>query len=133
MKITFTGQYSIGVYPTNCEVEITLWVAMNEKTGTIMIHDKDINKTIVRPFDPRRMTVHKNFSVGAGNCIYTSEQQRNQRISSPNANYGSMSSQNVKEVIQDIYDRELIVPAGTFEKILKTFNVFPDQIELLFD
>lgn len=133
MKITFTGQYSIGVYPTNCEVEITLWAPMGEKSGTIMIHDKDINKTIVRHFDPRRMTVHKNFSIGGGNSVYTAEQQRNQRISNPNVNYGTTQCQSSKEVIYELYERELIVPAGTFEKILKTFNVFPEQIELLFE
>jgi hypothetical protein len=55
MKLTFTAQYSISGYPTSCEVEVTVWVPMNEKSGTIMIHDKDIDKIIVRDFNPRRI------------------------------------------------------------------------------
>ena len=134
MKLTFVAQYNItATYPQTCEVEITLYAGMNDKTGTIMIHDKEINKTIVRVFDPRRMIVHKNFSISNGNCLYTAEQQRNQRMSNPNINFGVMQLNNSKEVLQEIYERDLIVPAGTFEKILKAFNVFPDQLELLFD
>lgn len=133
MKITFTGQYAIAPYPSNAEVEITLCVQLGEKTGTIMIHDKDINKIIVRDFNPRYMTVHKSFFLSNGSTIHTAEAVRNQRVNNPNVNYGPTTSQNSKEVISQIYERDLIVPSGTFEKILQAFNIFPDPVELLFD
>ena len=133
MKFTFMAQYSLSSYPQSCEVEVTLWVPMNEKTGTIMIHDKDIDKIIVRPFDPRRMMVHKNFTIGPGSVPYTSEQTRNQRINNPNINYGTTRPQNAKEILCEVYEQQLIAPAGTFEKIIKAFNIFPDPVELLFE
>ncbi len=133
MRITFLAQYSISSYPSSCEVEVTIWAPMNEKIGTIMIHDKDINKIIVRDFNPRRMTVHKNFAIGPGNTPYTAEQIRNQRMNNPNVSYPNTHSQNSKELLCEIYERELFVPAGTFEKIIKAFDVFPDPVELLFD
>ena len=133
MKITFVAQYTISGYPSNCELEVTMWVPMNEKIGTIMIHDKDIDKIIVRDFNPKFMTVHKNFAIGPGNAPYTAEQMRNQRVNNPNISYPNTHSQNSKELLCQVYERDLFVPAGTFDKIIKAFKIFPDPVELLFE
>lgn len=130
MKITFSAQYTMtSLFP----VEVTIWCSMKDTHATVMIEDKDIRKTIIRPIDLRRITVHKDFSVYAGGVI-TAEHERNQRSAGNNVNYGpTYKGQSTKELLCDIYERDLIVDAGTFDKIVKTFHIFPDTVELLFD
>lgn len=114
-------------------VEVTIWCSMKDTHATVMIEDKDIRKTIIRPIDLRRITVHKDFSVYNGGVI-TAEHERNQRSTGNNVNYGpTYKGQSTKELLCDIYERELIVDAGTFDKLVKTFHIFPDTVELLFD
>lgn len=135
MKFTFTGQYHLSSYPlsNNGMVNITLYAKSDGRDYTIMIEDKDIRKTTISSWNPRHMTVHKDFYISSSNTITTAEQERNQRMSNPNVNYGQFRSQSSKEVLCGIYERDLVVDTGTFDKIIKIFNLFPDQVELLFD
>ena len=130
MKITFSAQYTM---TTLFPVEVTIWCSMKDTQATIMIEDKDIRKTVIRPIDLRRITVHKDFSVFSHNGVLTAERERDQRTSNPTVNLGVYKGQTTKELLCDIYERELIVDAGTFDKLVKTFHIFPDTVELLFD
>lgn len=130
MKFSFSAQYTM---TTLFPVQVTIWSSMKDTQATIMIEDKDIRKTIIRAMDLRRITVHKDFSLYSGGVI-TAEHERNQRQQNPNVNYGSTYKfQNSKELLCDIYERDLIVDAGTFDKLIKVFNIFPDPVELLFE
>ena len=131
MKFTFTAQYTMStVYP----VEVTIWSSMKDSQATIMIEDKDIRKTIIRSMDLRRITVHRDFAVYGGGTVITAEHERNQRMSNNAVNFGpSYKGQSTKELLCDIYERDLIVDAGTFDRLVKTFHIFPDTVELLFD
>jgi len=129
MKFTFTGQYALN--NQNNLVHITMYAKHGDLSGTIMIEDKDVRKTTISQWNMRHMTVHRDFAICNGGHI-TAEQERNQRMSSPNINYGStFRTQNSKELLCGVFERDLIVDAGTFDKIVKIFNIFPDQIELL--
>lgn len=117
-------------------VDVTIYAPLNQPQNAIIrIDDKDVNKTTIRPIDVRRMTVHRDFSVQSGHTIVVAESERNQRISNPqfsiSVSVHPLSKETSKELLCDLYEQQLIVDAGTFEKILKAFNLIPDPVELL--
>ena len=135
MKITFTARYYFGggtLLQPYYLVDVTIYARFNQiHNAIIRIDDKDINKTIIRPIDLRRMTVHREFSIHANHTVITADVERNQKMHNPNSPYTPISKQKDKELLCDIYDHQLIVDAGTFDKILTAFNLIPDSVELL--
>lgn len=130
MKYSFTGHY-IGMthfgQGIQTPLEITLWIPIHETRGMLRIHDKSVEKTIIGPWEPRLLTVHRKFKIANGHTPCTMETIKG----NPTQNHGSMEDVSGKELLIGITDRQLIVDSGTFDRIISAFKFFPDEVEEL--